>query len=121
MTALTIVMADASAERLRTALVLAAASAACGDHARIFFQGDAVRAMVAPVFDPDADRQQAAGLPTLGQLVDEAQALGVAFAACQSSLALLGLTTQDFDPTIEWGGLVGLVATLDPAGRLIVI
>ena len=121
MRGLILIVADASAERFRTALVLAAAQAALGARVRFFFQGDALRSIVAPVADPDGARQSAMGLPSLAQLVGEAIALGVALAACQSSLALLGLTPEDFDPGVEWGGMVGLLAAMDAEDRLIVV
>ena len=121
MRGLILVVADASAERFRTALVLAAAQAALGARVRFFFQGDALRSIVTPIADPDGARQSAMGLPTLAQLVSEAIALGVRFAACQSSLALLGLTPRDFDPGIEWGGMVGLLAAMNPEDRIVVV
>ena len=116
-----LIVADASAERFRTALVLAAAQAALGARVRFFFQGDALRSIVAPISDPDGARQSAMGLPTLAQLVSEAIGLGVGFAACQSSLALLGLTPEDFDPCVEWGGMVGLLSTMDVEDQLLIV
>lgn len=121
MRGLILIVADASPERFRTALVLAAAQAALGARVRFFFQGDALRSIVAPIPDPDGARQAAMGLPTLAQLVREAIALGVSFAACQSSLALLGLKPEDFDPCIEWGGMVGLLSSMAPEDRLVVV
>ena len=121
MRGLILVVADASAERFRTALVLAAAEAALGARVLFFFQGEAVRSIVVPIADPDGARQAAAGLPTLGQLVEEAKALGVEFAACQSSLALLGLTPDDFDPAVEWGGMIGMLSQMGERDRLVVI
>ena len=117
---LALIVGDASHERLRTALVLAAASAAHGQPVRMFFQGDAVGLLRSPIADPDAGRQSAAGLPTLGELLGESLALGVTIEACQSSLALLGLTPQECDPAVTWGGMVGFVGRMDPETRLVV-
>jgi len=118
---LAIVIADDNPERLRTALVLAAAHIALGGAAQIFFQGASVALLRAPIQDPDGDRQSAAGLPTLAQLLDEAASLGARFAACQSSLALLSLSAGDFDPRIEWTGMIGFLSTVEPGDHLIVI
>lgn len=117
---LALIVGDGQAERLRTALVLATATAAHGDPVRLFFQGEAVSLLRHPVADPDAARQSAAGLPTLGQYLDEAVAMGVTLSACQSSLALLALDASDLDPRVEWGGMVGFVGSLPPDARLVV-
>ena len=120
-TQLAIIIADDNPERFRTALVMSAAHAALGRGVRLFLQGAAVALLRSPIADPDGDRQTAAGLPTLGQLVSEATALGVRFAACQSSLALLGLSADMFGPDVEWTGMVGFLSHIDPVDRLIVI
>lgn len=121
MSGLVIIIASADPERLRTGLVMAAAHAALDGSARLFLQGEAVGLLKLPIHDPDADRQTAAGLPTLDELVDEAFDLGATIGACQSSLALLGHTATDYDPAIEWGGMVGLLARLAPTDRLVVV
>jgi predicted peroxiredoxin len=118
---LAIVIADDNPERFRTALVTAAAHVALGGAARLFFQGAAVRLLRAPINDPDAERQSAAGLPTLVQLFEEATGLGIRFAACQSSLALLALSAADFDPRIDWSGMIGFLSTVEPGEQLITI
>ena len=120
MSKLAIIIGSADSERLRTALVLATAVAAHDRSVAMFFQGEAVGLLRAPVDDPDAARQAAAGLPTLAQLVAEAEALGVTIAACQSSLALLGLSPADCHPHIIWGGMVGFVGSIAPDTRLVV-
>jgi predicted peroxiredoxin len=118
---LAITVADDNPERLRTALIMAAAHIALGGSARFFFQGTSIALLRSPIHDPDGERQSAAGLPMLGQLFDEAAGLGAHFAACQSSLALLDLAASDFDPCIEWTGMIGFLSTIEPTDRLIVI
>jgi predicted peroxiredoxin len=118
---LAIIIADDNPERLRTALVTAAAHIALGGSAQLFLQGASVALLRSPIHDPDGGRQSAAGLPTLRQLFDEAAGLGARFAACQSSLPLLGLTAGDFDPRIDWTGMIGFLSTGEPGDRLIVI
>lgn len=117
---LALIVADAAPERLRTALVLATATAAHGGAVRIFFQGDAVGLLKSPLSDPDAARQGAAGLPTLAELFDEAAALGASFEACQSSLVLLGLDARECDARVLWSGMVSFTGALPPDARLVI-
>lgn len=117
---LALIVGDANPERLRTALVTATAAAAHGDAVRLFFQGEAVALLRHPIADPDAARQAAAGLPTLGQYLDEAIALGTTLAACQSSLALLALAATDCDPRVEWSGMVAFIGALPADARLVI-
>jgi len=116
-----IVVADASPERFRTALILASAQAALGRSVRLFLQGEAVRLARQPIHDPDAARQTGAGLPTLGELIEQAFALGIIVEACQSTLALLELDITQFDSRIAWGGMVSLLAESTPEDRIIVV
>jgi len=118
---LAIVIADDNRERFRTGLAMAAAHVALGGEVRLFFQGAAVAVLRRPVDDPEGYRHSAAGLPTLAQLYEEALGLGVHFAACQSGLALLGLSALDFDPDVEWIGMVGFLSAVEPRDQLIVI
>jgi len=115
-----IIVADANHERLRTALVTACAQAALGDSVSVFLQGAAVGLLRNPIEDPDGPRQRAAGLPTLAQLFDEAAALGLAFAACQSSLTLLNASAANFDERIQWTGMIGFLSTIEPDDRLLI-
>jgi predicted peroxiredoxin len=118
---LAIVIADHNPERLRTALVMTAGHVALGGEACLFLQGTGVAMLRAPIHDPDADRQSTAGLPTLAELFEEASGLGIRFSGCQSSLALLDLRAADFDPRIDWTGMIGFLSTIEPEDRLIVI
>lgn len=118
---LAIVVAGKDRERFRTALVMATAHNALGGTASLFLQGEAVALLRVPISDPDGDRQSRAGLPTLAQLYEEACGLGVAFSACQSSLALLESTPDQFDHRIEWGGMIGFLNKVEPRDRLLAI
>ncbi|MGE0774178.1 MAG: DsrE family protein [Sphingomonadaceae bacterium] len=118
---LAIIVADNNPERLRTALVMATAHVALGGSARLFFQGAAVALLRTPLADPDGDNQTRNGLPTLGQLFEEAVGLGIRFTACQSSLALLGLPASDFASNIQWTGMIGFLSTVEPGEQLMVI
>lgn len=121
MKSLALIIADEAPERLRTALVTAAAHVALGGTARFFFQGASVKLLRAPLHDVDAERQSAAGLPTLSQLFEDGIGLGIRFAACQSSLPLWGLAVADCDPRVEWTGMIGFLATIEPGEQMMVI
>lgn len=116
---LRIVVATAEAERLRGALVLAAAQAALGANAALFLQLDAVALLRAPIMGPRDDAHRAAGLPGLAALVEEALGLGVAIIACQSGMALAGLTAQMLPAGVETGGPVGFLQQTGDDARLL--
>jgi peroxiredoxin family protein len=109
---LTIVVASADADRLRSALGMAATQAALGGGARLFIDGPATALLAGPFTSPrDADHQ-AAGLPTLGELIETTLTLGVAVIACQSGLALAGIAADRLDPRITTGGMAMILASL---------
>ena len=112
MRGLTLIVAGADPARFHAALSVAAASAAAGAPARLYLHGDAVALLTPPPISTDDGRYEAAGLPTLAQMLEEAFGLGVALICCQSGLALAGLAADTIDARIEVGGLVGLFATL---------
>jgi predicted peroxiredoxin len=107
---LTIVVAGADPARLHAALSLAAAWAAMDRRAHLFLQAEAVALLHRGDSVCDS-RYRQAGLPTLRDLIGESLALGVAITACQSGLALAGLTTADLPEGVETGGLVELLAS----------
>lgn len=120
MRALNIVVATDDAERLRAALTLGAAQAALGGTAVLFLQLDAVALMKAPLGAPrDADHR-AAGLPDLTALLDEARALGVSVIACQSGMALCGLSADDLPAGVDVGGPIGFLQQMDDDARLLI-
>lgn len=116
---LRIVVATAEAERLRGALVMAAAQAALGGKAAIFLQLDAVALLRVPVAAPWDDAHRAAGLPSLAMLIEEALGLGVTLLACQSGLALCGMTAVDLPTGVEIGGPVGFLQQTGDEARLL--
>ncbi len=109
---LTILIAEAASERFRTALTLAAAQAALGGAAHVFCQNEAVALLRPPIAGMADAAHQAAGLPTLAALLDEALALGVTVTACQSGLALTGIAANILDPRIGFGGPVAMLQAL---------
>lgn len=117
---LTIIVADMSSERFRTALVMAGAQAALGGRARLFLQGEAVSIVRTPIFGMEDEAHEAAGLPTLVELIDETLALGVTITGCQSGLALLDAPADQFHPALDWGGMTSVLAALGD-DRLVVV
>jgi len=117
---LNIVLTVPDAERLRGALVLASAQAALGGAASLFLQLDAVALLRAPVAAARDDAHQAAGLPRLAALLDDAMALGVAITACQSGLALAGMTAEALPAGVECGGPVGFLSGCGDEARLLI-
>lgn len=118
---LKIVMLTNDAERLRGALAMAAAQSALGMDAEIFFQMDAVALLCADATSPHDAAHQAAGLPSLAQLVDDALALGVRLIACQSGLALAGIDSAMLDGRIATGGAVSFLQSIADDDRLLFV
>ena len=107
-------------EGLRAGLELAAANAALGGQTRLFTQGEAVAALALPMRAAHDEDYRAAGLPVLADLFEEALALGVEIIACQSGLALMGLTADLLDARVTFGGPVGMLQALGE-DRLVVV
>lgn len=120
MRALNIIVATADAERLRAALMVAAAQAALGGTASLFLQLDAVALLRAPVIAPRDDAHRNAGLPDLAALLADAQALGVVVLACQSGLALCGMTADMLPDGVSVGGPIAFLQQTDDSARLLI-
>lgn len=121
MRGLTLILADAAPDRVRTALSLALAQVALGGRARLYAQDRAVTALARAAHAEDAaESLTAAGLPDRRALLAMAAAEGVALIACATGLALTGLAADALADGVETGGLVGLLATLGE-DRLVVV
>ncbi len=105
---------------LRAGLELAAAAAALDGRTRLFCHGPAVAGLYPPVTAPDDWPYVDAGLPSLGALVEEALALGVAIILCQTGLHLTGASAATFDSRFDWGGPMSVLQTLGE-DRLVVV
>jgi predicted peroxiredoxin len=121
MRGLKIVVLTGDAERFRGALTVAAAHAAIGGDAAILLQLEAVGLLRRPVRAPGDAACAAIGLPTLGELIEEALELGVALVACQTGLMLAGLAASDLDPRVAVGGPVGFLQALSGDERLVLV
>lgn len=118
---LALIVATPDPERLRGALTLAAAQAALGGAATLFLQLDAVALLRPPLVAPQDAAHRAAGLPDLATLMEEARAIGVRLLACQSGLALAGLSATDLPPGVEAAGPVALLQGLPDDDRLLFV
>jgi predicted peroxiredoxin len=110
MPGLTLIVATADPERFHAALSLAAANAALGERSRIFLQGEAAGLLRNARSPADAERTRH-GVPTVAQLLDEARALGTEIVACQSGLALCGLSAEHLPEGVATAGLVQILST----------
>jgi predicted peroxiredoxin len=110
MPGLTLIVATADPDRFHAALSLAAANAALGERSRIFLQGEAAGLLRDARSPADAERTRH-GVPTVAQLLDEARALGTEIIACQSGLALCGLSADNLPEGVTTAGLVQILST----------
>ncbi|MCP1471504.1 putative peroxiredoxin [Sphingobium sp. OAS761] len=120
MRSLTIAVLTADAERLRGALMLAAAHAASGGRATLFLQLDAVGLLSPPVAAPRDAAHVAAGLPDLATLIAEAMDLGVTMMACQSGMDLCGLGIGDLPDGVTASGPVAFLQQVEDSARLLI-
>lgn len=120
MRGLTLVIADVSSERFRSALTMAVAQAALGGRARVFLDGEAVSLLREPIVGWEDEAYADAGLPTLPQLYADALDAGVSILLCQSGMAMTGAEPRDYDSRVEVGGMVSLLQTLGD-DRLVVV
>lgn len=111
MRGLTLIVATAERERLRTALTLASAHAALGGRTRVYCHEAAV-ALLAERIDPDAAIRAVHGLPDLPALIAVARDCGVEIIACQTGLAVSGLAHSALPDGVTTDGLVSLLADL---------
>jgi predicted peroxiredoxin len=117
---MTLILIEASGQRFRAALEIAAAQVALGAPAHIFLSGAAVAVVRAPLHaEEDADHE-AAGLPSLAALYDEALNLGVRITICQTGLHLSNTDASQLDARLAYGGLVSVLAGLGD-DRLVVV
>lgn len=107
---LALVIGTIAHDRLHAALSLAAASAALGRQVALYLHADAVRIVDPAMRWPEDARFAAAGAPTIRELIDSAEALGVSVTACQTGLALTGLAAGALGPGIEPGGLIDFLS-----------
>jgi predicted peroxiredoxin len=115
------IVTTADAERFRGALVVAAAQAALGGAASIFLQLDAVALLRAAAVAPRDAAHGAAGLPTLAAQLDDALGLGVVMTACQTGMALAGLSAGELPDGVGAGGPVAFLQAIGDQARLLMV
>ncbi len=110
---LTIMLVAEDATRARAALSLALAAAALGRAVQIYAHERAVALLAHhPRPDDDSTMLSAAGLPDRCALLAMARENGIAITACQTGLAMTGLSISDLAAEVEAGGLVSVIAEL---------
>lgn len=109
----TIMLISAGAANMRAALSLALAATALGQRARIYCHEDAVALLAhAPRDDDDAARLAMAGLPDRLAMLAMAAESRAELWACQTGMAMSGLTLAELVASAQAGGLMALLATL---------
>ena len=116
---LALIVATGEPERLRAALTLARCEIALGGAAALFLQGRAVALLAKDAAPADDAAWIAAGEPALGALIREALADGAALTACQSGLAMSGISAQQIMHGVAMGGMIGFLAGLPADARLV--
>lgn len=105
-----IILASIDSGKLIAALELALAAAALGQSPRLFLQGEAASLIAMPL-TADQDRQrEAAGMPSLALILEEAAQMDVPIIACQTGLLMAGLTAEHIWPKAQMGGLISFLA-----------
>ncbi len=107
--------------RFRAGLTLALAQSALGGRVRVYCHEASVALLAsAPRDDDDCAALASAGLPDRQGLIAMALASGITLIACQTGLAMSGLSIEALVPGVEAGGMMGLLADLDD-DRLVTI
>ncbi|MBZ6377474.1 hypothetical protein B5C34_04745 [Pacificimonas flava] len=104
---LTLVVLSDEHARVHGGLTLAATAAAMGRSVQVFFQGEAVRAVLADrcwAKDPSLREH---GIATVRQLLDQCSELGVRLVACETGIHQTGARQRGLYAAVETGGLVG--------------
>jgi predicted peroxiredoxin len=107
---LAVVLSEANHGRLHAALTMACAAAALGRPVRLFFHGESVAALTAGRHWQGDATYRAAGLPSVGELIENALGLGAHLMACQTGLQMIGVTAASLPDGIETGGMVAFLA-----------
>lgn len=115
-----IIVATADGRRFYAALEAAMAWAALGRGVRIFLQGEAVLLLRDPIHYAGDDARKAAGQPGLAGMIEEAGAMDVTLAACQTGMAMVGMTAENIDARIKTTGLISFLADVEPSDKVVV-
>lgn len=115
-----IIIASRDPVRLIAALEFALAHVALGKAPRVFLQGEAAGLIALPLTSPADAARRAAGLPDLALIWEEAAAMEVPLIACQSGLALCGLTIDHIPPEAQSGGLISFITASAPDAPTVV-
>lgn len=117
---LNFLLPTADGRRFYAALETAIALSALGRTVRLFLQGEAAALLREPIEHGGDAMRAAAGQPELAWMVEEARAMGVTIAVCQSGMALVGLAATDIDAAFRPTGLISFLADIGPGDSLLV-
>ena len=113
---LALVLHDGAFARLHYALVMASGAAAINRPVTLFFAGDAVAALQKTFTPPEEDdAYQRKGVAGFEELLDACSAFGVTIIACETALAIHGLTESDLNDELELS-VGGFITFLNQAG-----
>ncbi|WP_262408175.1 DsrE family protein [Sphingopyxis sp. OPL5] len=117
---LSIIVAGGDDQRFYGALETAMAATALGSPTRIFLQGEAVALLRERVSATGDAPREAAGMPGLAPMIEEAAAMEIELFVCQSGMALVGLTAEEMVPQAKAAGLVSFLREVGAGDRLVV-
>ncbi len=113
MTGLAIIVTTPDPVRFRAALTLAVAQRALGGRVQVYCHEASVALLMAAArADDDGVALASAGLPDRLALLAMALDGGVTLIACQTGLAMAGVSMDDVVAGVEAGGMMGLLADL---------
>lgn len=104
-------------ERAHYALMVATAAAAIGREVTLFATNAGCRALLAEaplLADPREATLAAAGVATLAELLEAAEALSLRLIACESGLRAEGLDGAPLAAGVEVAGIVTFLAAVGP-------
>lgn len=110
-------------ERAHYALMVATAAAAIGREVTLFATNAGCRALLADnplLVDPREAALAEAGVATLTELLEAAEALGLRRIACEAGLRAEGLHDPSLAPGVEVAGIVTFLAAVG-AGQIVTL
>lgn len=123
MTTLGVLLISAGHERAHYALMVATAAAAIGRGVTLFATNAGCRALLADnplLSDPREAMLAGAGVATLAELLEAAEALGLRRIACEAGLRTEGLHEARLAPGVEVAGLVTFLNAVGP-GQIVTL
>ena len=118
---LSIVVMGPDHARVHGALSLAVGGAALGGRVRLFFQGEAVKALAQAKCWPENDALRDIGAATLPELRAQAAELEIEIFACETGMHLTGVRADGLVAGVETAGLIGFLAGRGEADEMVTV